>query len=755
MLNFLSRAPLDGETVATRVMGNQCWRFGVFEVDTRKVELCRDGKPVKVREQSFLILVYLLEHAGEVVTREELCRVLWPSDTFVDFDHSLNMAMMKLRETLGELTDTPLYIETIPRRGYRFIAPVSQAADVRNGPVSAESGPASPLTNGTSGAQPVSPAPAETPVPNRQFWPTAAVVGLILLAAVGTVVFLRTRHSPTSPADEKQASSNFQIVPITTAPGSAISPVFSPDGREIAYLWDGPERRRYDVYVQFVGSDPPLQLTHSKNGFIGPPAWSPDGREIAFGRCNGENDGVYIVPALGGSERMLTHVVCPDTGPGPLTWISEGQGMLMIDHCSAAGPFGVVLFSLATGEKQCLTHSGSPNEFNYLFQFSLSPDGSMIAFTASAIDPCQADIYTILFSGGAPHHLTTEVHCLDGLMWTPDGKSIVFVSTRTRLPSLWRVSVNGGPIQRETTYPAVGSFSKDGRRFVYSEPTRSEGPEIWRADLAAAGGPVLDNRNLIHTQYPEQEAQPSPDGAQIAWRSDRTGSQELWMSSATGENPLQLTHGNGDLGTLRWSPDGKWIAFNNRDSTRRHISVIDSEGRNQHSIIDGPYQNDEASWSRDGKSIYFASDRTGSWQVWEHSLESGVELQLTKHGGFDPFESYDGRTIYFSKLDQAGIWSIPADGGTESLVVVDKPQVGYWGYWAITKAGLYLLNADADPRPRIEFYNFATRRTSPVHTLEKRPRRMQPSLSATADGRTVYYTQFDRQSVIKMMEIPH
>jgi eukaryotic-like serine/threonine-protein kinase len=102
------------------------WRFGVFEVNARDAELRRSGRLVKMREQSFRILILLLEHAGELVTREDLRRVLWPSDTFVDFDHSLNTAMMKLREVLGDSAEAPLYIETIPKRGYRFIAPVTE-----------------------------------------------------------------------------------------------------------------------------------------------------------------------------------------------------------------------------------------------------------------------------------------------------------------------------------------------------------------------------------------------------------------------------------------------------------------------------------------------------------------------------------------------------------------------------------------------------------------------------------------------------
>jgi hypothetical protein len=113
---------------------------------------------------------------------------------------------------------------------------------------------------------------------------------------------------------------------------------------------------------------------------------------------------------------------------------------------------------------------------------------------------------------------------------------------------------------------------------------------------------------------------------------------------------------------------------------------------------------------------------------------------------------YHGRAVYYSRFDHAGIWSTSFDHGTESLIIEGKPQVGFWGYWTVTRAGIYFLDSEADPRPTIRFYNFATRLTSPVLTLEKRPARLQPSLSATADGKTVYYAQYDRQSVLKMIE---
>jgi DNA-binding winged helix-turn-helix (wHTH) protein len=132
------------QSVETRESSTQRWRFGIFEVDIRNSELRRGGTLVKLREQSFRILVLLLERAGDIVTREELRQGLWPSDTYVDFDHSLNTAIMKLRDALGDSADKPLYIETIPKRGYRFVAPVSVPPPAENVIASSRLDPDSP-----------------------------------------------------------------------------------------------------------------------------------------------------------------------------------------------------------------------------------------------------------------------------------------------------------------------------------------------------------------------------------------------------------------------------------------------------------------------------------------------------------------------------------------------------------------------------------------------------------------------------------
>ena len=511
--------------------------------------------------------------------------------------------------------------------------------------------------------------------------------------------------------------------------------------------------------MQLVGGDTPLQLTHHKrgDGIPGPPQWSPDGRKIAFARCNSERDGVYTVPALGGAERRLTNSPCLDWVAGRPIWTLDSKAMVMLDQCTPGGPRSVVLFSLATGEKRCLAPGPSGNFA--ADDDALSPDGRTVAFSRST-EAGYSEIYAVPLSGEVPRRLVSAGYSTSGtLMWTPNSKYIVFYSSRGNMARAWRVPAAGGPVEPEMVYPGVGSISQDGRRLAYTEWQAAWGSSsysipsaIWRADLSKAGGRVLRTRKLIYSQFPEESAQPSPDGARLALQSQTgAGTPQIWLNTTDGDHPVQLTN-IGHSGSPRWSPDGRWIAFDTHVENHLHIFVVDAEGRNLHAITHGDSDNYVPSWSRDGKSIYFASLRTGNRQIWKHSVEDGSERRLTEHGGFDPLESYDGRTIYYSKFDEPGIWSMPASGGNESLVVTGKPQVSYWGHWAVTESGLYLLDADAEPHPMIEFYSFATRRITPVLSLGKSPSPWQPSLSASGDGRTVFYTQSDPQSVIKMVE---
>ena len=504
------------------------------------------------------------------------------------------------------------------------------------------------------------------------------------------------------------------------------------------------------MYVQLIGGDRPLQITHSQSGGVGGHLdWSPDGRLIVFGRCGDENRGaLYTISPLGGAEQKITDVAC-NYGDAEAVWTPDGLSLVFSDNCNAGGPLEIMLLTLATGLKRCLVASDS-NSVDLLFP-RVSPDGSTVAYMRMATLNV-ADTYAVSIAGGTPRRLTFEGKFTCIPLWSKDGQYIVLGSDRGGMGyQLWRVPAKGGPIERETIYPHYGRVSRDGRRLAYIENGRGEHEGIWRAQLSGPGGKVLSQKKIFDSKTWNQAPQLSPDGKHIAFMSGASGTGNTWRIDADGSNSMQLTSFSGELnGTPRWSPDGKWIVFDRRPVDHAQIYVIDAEGRNMRAITDGAYDNNVPNWSRDGKSIYFSSNRTGQWQMWKHNLGSGVEAQITQHGGFSAFESYDGRYLYYAKFFTPGIWRMPVGGGEEQRVT-DQPA-GYWGVWDVTETGLDFFNPDAKPRLRFAFYDFKTHLITNVFEPEAELTTESPVLSASRDGRTVFYSQRDPTSTIKIVE---
>ena len=148
---------------------NRIARFGVFEVDLNAGELRKSGVKLRLQGQPFQVLALLLERAGDVVTREELQQKLWASDTFVDFDHSLNTAINKVREALGDSASSPRYVETLARRGYRFIAPVQNGPAWNAKASSATDAFAIETAQNSGSVPPVLHPELEVPIPHRTF----------------------------------------------------------------------------------------------------------------------------------------------------------------------------------------------------------------------------------------------------------------------------------------------------------------------------------------------------------------------------------------------------------------------------------------------------------------------------------------------------------------------------------------------------------------------------------------------------------
>jgi Tol biopolymer transport system component len=520
-----------------------------------------------------------------------------------------------------------------------------------------------------------------------------------------------------------------RVVPFTSFPGQKSNPVFSPDGNQIAFNWDGGGENP-GIYVKLIDSGSPLRLT-TGNDFD--PAWSPDGRSIAFVR-RGDGGGIFLVPALGGPERKLTDAT------GAFSWSPDGRHLAIVRSGTPQEPLSIWLFSIESSEWRKFTNP-QPGSFGDTSP-SFSPNGQSLAFLRSP-NFLVSDIHIAPVAGGEPRRLTLDNLSLGGsLAWTPDGREIVFSSPRGGLSSLWRIRASGGTPRRVSgigEYAFNPSISRQGDRLTYVY--RRSDRNIWRAPGPYSQATDGSHLKLIASTRDDISPQFSPDGKKIVFVSDRSGSREIWVCDSDGQNPVQLTnYGGSHTGTARWSPDGKQISFDSRPEGQADIFTVSADGGRPRRITTGDSEDVASSWSADGRWIYFGSRRSGRWQVWKIPAEGGDAVQVTKQGGYEAFEAPDRKFVYYNKRD-TGIWKIPVEGGEETRVL----DHGQGGYWSLTSLGIYFYNPQATPQPAIEFFNFATGQIAPIVRIERsKAPSGPPGLGVSADGRWILYWQVDQ-----------
>jgi DNA-binding winged helix-turn-helix (wHTH) protein len=239
-------------------------RFGLFEADFTAGELRKRGRKIPLQDQPFRVLTLLLQRPGEVITRDDFQKALWSGDTFVEFDEGLNKAIQKLRQALDDSSDNPRFIETLPRKGYRFIAPVDRA----NGePAAAPNEKTNPDAVSAPAAAPVRPAITE-----RLAW--ALLTAVTVALGVVSVVHFR------QPAAELPITRFLVPPPEGVILSAGTVPVVSPDGRHFIFMmWSGAQGKA-QLWIRDLDS-PAMRLLAVAND-ISRPFWSPDSRYIAF-----------------------------------------------------------------------------------------------------------------------------------------------------------------------------------------------------------------------------------------------------------------------------------------------------------------------------------------------------------------------------------------------------------------------------------------------------------------------------------------
>ena len=697
-------------------------RFEDFEVNLKTGEVWKAGRPLKVQDQPFKILTALLERPGQLVTREELRQLIWPDKDFGDFDHAINLALAKLRATLGDSAEVPHLIETLPRRGYRFIAPLKEQGD---GPQEQTvSAPVKKLSIGAFGKK------------------ARMIVGALALLVVAAVSASRMFSSL-----RQQSPTGGDILPLVSMPGWQNMPAISPDGTQVAFAnFAGSQSR---IYVALIGGEKPLQLTQSATDID--PAWSPDGRQIAFARFRDSSPQktIYVIPALGGSEHRLYTSLSPHWFKcDQMSWSPDGKSLVFTealdDKLSKAR---LSILSLSDLTARPLT---SPNDQQFDCAPVFSPDGTTVAFARGPMGAFLSDLYVQKVDGGQPVHLTTG-NSGGSPAWTQDGKEIVFDSFARGIQGLWRISVFGGTPQPVATSGDADepSISRTGDRLAYRAVKRWH--TIWRLNLKDERHPLLPPVRLLAGRGVIWKPSYSPDGKQIAFESDRMGYQDIWMCDSNGSNCSQLTNRHGSSATARWSPDGRYLAFESVTRGYWEVGVLElPDGTPRMLTILPGTNNGAANWSRDGKWIYFYSGHDGgAYQLWKTPFAGGPPVRVTTNGGVYAMESEDGQFLYYAKFAECGLWKRSLKTGEESRLPIN---VCNWFEWAVARNGIYFMNPDFPPNGRIEFFDFAHGESLPIFALDK-PATDFGGLALSPDGKSLLFGQRElEESYIMVMK---
>lgn len=601
--------------------------FDVFEVDVRAEEVWRGPRKVRCQRQPFKVLLALLEHAGEVVSREELQQAIWGSESPSDADHSLGIAVNKLRDALGDSAETPRFVETLSRRGYRFIAPI-EVTFAREEMLPAPDESSVEFSSNMQGD-------SIPPESSKRYllWGAAALV----LAITVAVAVWNWGSSRGEPARIDQITHNDSLFP--GVPAMESFPVLATDGSRVysATLENG--QTQIAAIDPQTGEMQPLELpSEIVNPTLGDV--SPDGsRLLVLSHASSDAEQpVWVVPRAGGSGLRAGNILAHDA-----IWMPDGQGILF-----------------ATDNKLQVLHLNSDREDNTVttlatvrgraFRMRWAPNGHVLRVTV--LDPLT---HTSAIWQIEPGHTPTPVlpgwttpaqECCG--VWTADGKMYVFSSGHGGPTDLWTVPAYRLEMPRRLTngplrFTAPTNGGSNGRLYFIGLDVRSA---LQRYDPAI--GRFVGERNFLAGAT---RASYSRDRQWVAW-TDSSG--HLWRArAADGAEKVQLTPDPLQVFLAQWSPDGKrLVMMAHEPGSAWQLFVVSADGGVPQQLLHENRNEADPSWSPDGLKVVFGrtpdlmGGENGPKQIEILNLQTrAVTTVPGSEGLFSPRWSPDGRWI--------------------------------------------------------------------------------------------------------------
>jgi len=700
------------------------YEFSRFRLDPEERVLLHDGKVVPLTPKVFDTLLSLVEHRREVVSKDELMKFVWPNSYVEEGNLTQNISM--LRKLLGESPDAPQYIETVPRRGYRFVAPVQEVVIEPHKPAIAP------------------PPAAETAKENlflailrgvssvkksiRARLRTVIVLGLLLIGVTGLTVGLYKKLG----LNPTKSSSATMTVNRLTYTGKALRLAISPDGKYVvmAVAEDG----KQSLWLRQVAVASEIQITPPAEVSYLSLTFSADGNFLYFvrGGPNGPNEGnftdrgtVYKMPVLGKSEKKLLenvdgHITLSPNGewlafvrqyrnqgksllmlartdgteekelaarkfpdnflPGGPAWSPDGKIVACTDNnFTADTPYrGIVGIRVADGVEEPI---GSKHWYGATRRLAWLADGSGLLVLGAEYSRGLNQIWRLSYPGNEANKVISDLNNYADLSLTADSKMMAVVRA-DRIINIW-VAPDGDASRAKLITSGTGredgvrglTWTHDGR-IVYRSMS-GEAPKIW---IMGADGTGAKQLSVDGSEHFDPEV--SPDGRFIIWSSSATGQRNIWRMGLDGSNPTQITHGSNKW-FPQYTPDGKWLVY-----VTRHVMKVPADGG-------APIQLTNASTSRpavspDGKWIAcnHLDEASGQWQIAVMPIDGEAAPRIFDVPSPNIFRALrwtpDGRSVAYPVTvgNVSNIWSQPLDGGSPRRLTNFKDQLIFDFAWS-------------------------------------------------------------------------
>jgi len=649
-----------------RKENQQSYEFGPFLMDMDERLLMREGRVVPLSPKVFETLLALVKNSGRIVSKDELMQSLWP-DTFVE-ESNLTQNISQIRRALGDGASETQYIETIPKRGYRFVAPVQRVTPSENGsPAEAGNGagvevfdlaPGDAPSNGASGDSII-----KAPLNLKKALAVAALLGVSLVLLAAALFVYRRANTQAETAFRRINPSRL------TTSGKATHAALSRDGKYVAFVAE--ENDLQSLWVRQVAATSQTMVVAAAAVRFKGVTFSPDDNFLyyvayATGAQVGE---LYQAPVLGGTPKKIMSNV-----DSPVTFAPDGQSFAFVRNDPQQRETALLVARLDGSAERKLVTRKRPEMLSTLGP-SWSPDGKLIA--------CAAGVST---SGEATMHVLA-VNVADG---------------------------KAQPIGAQT-WTAIGQVAwlGDGSGVVLSAWRRTSavyGDQLWLLTY-----PQGEARRITNDMTSYESVSLSADSTKlVSRRTDRVS--RIWIMPANSAGvdaakATQIQSGFGDNYSERfgldWTPDGR-LVYATHASDNLDIWLTTPDGKQQKQLTRDPLTDIFPAVSADGRYVVFVSERSGSSNIWRMDIDGGNLKQLTRgRGDFYPTLSPDGQWVVYSSWNsgQPALWKAPINGGEQmqiSAKLMVRPVISPDGQWIACQ-----YQAEQGGRVRIAVLPFA------------------------------------------------